>query len=238
MPGAKHASPGIEDHDGLGAGGNLGVQIGDHGVGGHIQHPVHQVGAVIHHRLDFAEMLRALAFHHVGRQRPGAAGKANQRHAAVQCRTDGAHPIHDITQFFFRIGRGQFGDVRLGADRALEMRAFALREIQPQPHGVRHGQDVGKQNGRVQRETLQRLQGHFTGQFRIFAQRQKTARLGAGGAVFGQITARLAHQPDGRGVHRLTPQGAQQTVIVEIVHKKPMSGIWMRAGRRIGALAI
>ncbi len=61
----------------------------------------------------------------------------------------------------------------------------------------------------------QRLQGDFAGQFRGLAETHETTGTGAGRAVFRQIAAGLAHQPDRRNVHWLSAQGAQQAVIVE-----------------------
>ncbi len=43
----------------------------------------------------------------------------------------------------------------------------------------------------------------------------KLPALRAGGAVFRQIAAGLAHDPDGRGVDGLAAQGAQQAVVFQ-----------------------
>ncbi len=99
--------------------------------------------------------------------------------------------------------------------RTGELWTLAVAERQAQAHGVGDGQDVREQDGGVQRETGQRLQRDFTGQFRGLAEAHEVAGAGAGGAVFRQIAARLAHQPDRCDIDRLSAQGAQQAVIVE-----------------------
>src|SRR5207342_2923209 len=101
------------------------------------------------------------------------------------------------------------------ADRALELGAFALDEVQAQAHGVGHGEDVGEQDRGVEREAAQRLQRDFAGEFRGLGHRQEAAGLGARGAVLGQVAAGLAHQPDRGAVDGLTAQGAEETIVFQ-----------------------
>jgi hypothetical protein len=68
----------------------------------------------------------------------------------------------------------------------LAKRALALGEGQAQAHGVGHGQDVAEQDGRVQREALQRLQRDFGGVVHIGGQAHEAAGLGAGGRYSGR----------------------------------------------------
>ena len=89
------------------------------------------------------------------------------------------------------------------AQRALELRPLALGEVQTQAHRIRHRQDIGKQDRRIQIEARQRLQGHFARQLRVLAQLQEAARTTPCFVVFGQITSRLTHQPDWGVLHRL-----------------------------------
>ena len=118
-------------------------------------------------------------------------------------------------------------DGRLVAQRVREARAFALGEGQAQAHRVGHGEDVGEQDRRVQRETAQRLQGDFAGQFRGLGHGQEAAGGGAAGAVLGQVAAGLAHQPDGGAVHGLAAQGAQQAVVGKrFGHGQPRMREW------------
>src|SRR5207248_1866885 len=84
------------------------------------------------------------------------------------------------------------------------------------PHGIRNRENVGKEDGRIQRETLERLQSDFGGKRGRLRQREKASRLGARGVVFGQVAARLAHEPDRSVVGRLQSERAQQRVVLQI----------------------
>src|SRR6185369_13550972 len=69
------SAPGVEDHHGLRAGVDLGVQVVRYRTGVHVQDVVHQVRARVHHLLDGVEFARTLAFDHIAGQRPRAAGE-------------------------------------------------------------------------------------------------------------------------------------------------------------------
>ena len=126
-----------------------------------------QIGTLVEHGLDGAEIVaRAAAFHHVAGQRVRAAGKADQRHAAGQRTPDFADRIHHIAQLRIRIGHRQIADRPFVAQRPLELRTFAFGEVQAQAHRVGDGEDVGKQDRRIEFEARQRLQRHLAGQCR------------------------------------------------------------------------
>ena len=213
-PICQHAAPAVEHHHGLCAGINLRIQIGGHAVGIDGQNAVQQVWSRVEQRLDGAEISARCALHHVARQRPGAAGKADQRHPSGQRLADAAHGVEHIAQAI-QVGNGQPCDVGLGAHGAGELGAFAFSEGQAQTHGIGHGEDVAEQNGRIQRITLQRLQGGFGGQVWRGGQSHETACAGAQGAVFGKMTAGLAHEPDGCLVHRQAHAGPQEAVVAQ-----------------------
>ncbi len=212
---AQQAAPGVEHHQRLRAGGGLGDQVGGDGLRQRIQQSVGQGRLVPAHGLERGEIARAMALDHVAGQRPRAAREADQRHAAMQFAADQAYGVHHIAQLAFHVGHAELVDVGLAAYRVCELRALALGKAQAQAHRVGDGEDVGEQDGRVQLEPLQRLQRHFAGEFRILRQRHEAAGAGAGGAVFGQVAAGLAHDPDRRGVGGLTAQGAQEAVVLQ-----------------------
>src|SRR5690606_34805940 len=58
-------------------------------------------------------------------------------------------------------------------------------------------EDVGKQNRRVEIEAMQRLQCNLGCKFGRKAEIEKASGSGANLAIFGQVTARLAHDPHG-----------------------------------------
>ncbi len=96
-----------------------------------------------------------------------------------------------------------------------EFRPFAIDEIQAEAHRVRHGQDVGKQDGGVERIAVDRLQRDFGGVIGIGGQPHEGAGALAGGAVFRQVAAGLAHQPQRRVVGRLAQAGAQEGIVLQ-----------------------
>ena len=195
----QNAAPGVEDHDRLGAGIDLGIQIVTDRVSSDREHGVHQVGALVEHGLDLTEVVAAATLDHVAGQRPGAAREPDQRHASIEGTPDGRHTVHDIAQFGIDIRHCQSTNRGFVAHRVAELRALALGEIQAEPHRIGDGEDVGKQNRGIKRIALERLKGHLAGELGRLAQGEETAGPLAGGVVFGEVAAGLAHQPD-RGV--------------------------------------
>ena len=209
------AAPGVEDLHRLGAVADLGVQVVGDRAGQLVEQGMGQLRAAVDHALEVAEVLAGAAFHHIGGERPGAAGETDQRHPAVQLPADGAHRAHHIVQITLRVRHRQRRDVLFGAHGLAEFRPLAGLEIQPQAHGVGDGEDVREQNRRVQRVTLQGLQGDLAGQFRVTAQVHEGTGFLAGGAVFGQVAAGLTHHPYRGAIHRLTGQGFQEAVVLQ-----------------------
>ena len=220
----QHAAPAVKHHHGLGTSLNLRVQVERHGVGVDGQDAVHQVGSAVHQAFDQTVVVRAAALHHVASQRPGAARETNQGHAAVQGFANTGDRIKHILQLV-HVWHRQRRHSGFIPHHFFKLGAFALCEGQAQTHGVWNGQDVGEQNGRVQRIAVQRLQGDFGGVVHIGGQAHEAARLGAGGAVLGQIPACLAHQPNGGVVGGLTQAGFEEAVVLErFIHAPIVAG--------------
>ena len=180
---------------------------------------MHGLRVVVEHGFGLAEVLRRAAFDHIGGQRPGAAGKADQWHAAIQLTANGAHGVHHITQILLWIGDRQRFDISHAADDFLETRAFAGFKIQALAHGVGDGQDVREQNRRIElRVTIQRLDGDLAGQLRVLHQLDEVTRFGAGSAVLRQVTTGLAHHPHRGDVDRLLEQSTKEAVVLQGGH--------------------
>jgi hypothetical protein len=178
-----------------------------------------------------------MALVHVGGQGPWAAGEADQRHAAVKLAADGADGVHHVAEVFLWVGDRQGFDIGEGADDFLETRAFAGLKVQALAHGVRDGEDVGEEDGRVQlRVAIQRLHRDFAGELRVHAQAHEVAGVGAAGAVFRQVATGLTHHPHRGDVHGLLEQGTKETVVLEGSHvgiRKKSAGIFSeRDGER------
>ena len=173
-----------------------------------------QIRPGVEQLLDGVVIGAAAALDHVASQRPGAARKADERCATLQGVARAAHGIKYIAQAL-HIGHGQAGHIVFMPHGVGELRAFALLKRQAQPHGIGHRQNVAEQNGGIQRVTLQRLQRGFGRQLRVACQRHETACLCAQGAVFGQVTPGLAHEPNGGVSGGLALAGAQEGVVAQ-----------------------
>ena len=212
--GRQHAAPSVEDHEHLGSRIGLGPQAGVYRIG---QHPEQAVGGtrlLVQEPFRMHETPRRPAFDHVRRERPRAAGKADQRHPTVQLGPQETYRVAHVTQLSFGIRCGQSFDVAAGAHRPFEARPLPFDEVQPEAHRVRYRQDVGKQDRGVETKTTQGLQGDLAGQLRRAAQREERAGLGARLAVLGQVTSRLAHQPYRSAVDGTPGDRPQQTIAI------------------------
>ena len=88
---------------------------------------------------------------------------------------------------------------------------FAGTEADAEPHGERHHENVGEHDGRVERVAIERLERGARRQFRVLAHVPE-AVLGAQCAIARQITAGLAHEPDGGPVERIAAQRREESL--------------------------
>ena len=212
LPG-EAAAPAVKEHHCLRARFDLCQQVGSDGARQFVEQEVQGARLLVEQGFGGGEVAACLAFDHVGGKRPRAASEADERHAAVQFAPDEAHRLHDVAEVVVHVGDGQGLYVGEAAHRAGKRRAFAGDEGEPQPHRVGDGQDVGKEDGGVQAEARQRLQGDFAGEIGRLAEGHKLSRRLARGAVFGQVTPGLAHHPDGGSRDGFAAQHAQQQVV-------------------------
>src|SRR5690554_3729756 len=210
----KYAAPAVEDHDGLCAGLNLRIQILHRGVCVDLQDAVRQVGARVQHAFDQPVVVGTLAFHHVAGDGEGAAREPDEGYAAVEFTANETHRLEHVLEAA-HIGHRKLANVVFVAYGMRESRALAGHEIEAEPHGVGHGEDIGKQDGGVELEAVQRLQRDFARVFAILGQPHEGTRARTGFVVFRQVPAGLTHHPDGSVRHRLTHQGAQKDVVLQ-----------------------
>ena len=93
---------------------------------------------------------------------------------------------------------------------------------------MRNREDVRKQNGGVERKSIDGLQSDFARDLGIGAHLEKAAGPLPRRAVFRQIAARLAHQPNRPARRRFPQQGAQQQIVLEGRRVMPVSGSFSR----------
>ena len=94
---------GVHQHHGLGTGLDLRVQVGCNCLAEHLEQVMQQLGTAVEHFLDQLAVARRAAFHHVARQRPGAAGQPQHRHVAINL---AAHLRNRLVNRLQGAGRG------------------------------------------------------------------------------------------------------------------------------------
>src|SRR3989449_3521001 len=175
-------------------------------------------------------VVAARAFDHVASERERAAGKADQRPPPGERAPYFAPRIEHVAELGRGVGRRKLADRRLVAQRPFEARPFAFAEGEPEAHGVGKGEDVGKQDRRIERKTLERLQRDLGRQRRRPDELEEAAGPRARSVVLGKIAACLAHQPY-RGVLRLlASERPQQRVVLQTsfpmyVHSPAVTGV-------------
>ena len=93
--------------------------------------------------------------------------------------------------------------------------ALTLDKVQAKAQRIWNGQNVGKQDGRIETISIDGLQGYLASQLRCFAEVEKVSRLFAGGVVLRQVPASLAHEPDWGALNRLTFKRPQEEVVLK-----------------------
>ena len=211
----QDAAPGIEQHHGLRAGGDLRVQIQNRRLGEKIEQAMQFPRRFVHHSLDLAEGLAAAAFDHVRSHGPRAAREADQGHPPAQFAAHQGDRVDHVLEFPPGVGHDEPIDVGRRADRVLEPGTFAGLEFQPQVHRMRNRENVREQDGGIERKSVDGLQGDLARDLGVGAHLEKAAGPLPRRAVFRQIAARLAHEPNRPARRRFAQQGAQQQIVGE-----------------------
>ena len=198
--GRQHAGPGIEDLQHVRAGLELSHQILDRILDQHIDDFCKRVRMPIRHHPRRRLIGRAVSGHHVGRNRPRRAAKSDQRDVRIELAPHPAQCLIDRLELC-EIRRARQRRDLVGRIQRIELWAFADLEPHRAAERIRDHQNVGEDDRGIEVEAADRLQRHFSGEFRRETQVEKAAGLGADFAILRQIAAGLAHHPDRR--HRL-----------------------------------
>jgi len=207
----QQAAPGVEQLHRIRARVHLREQQFRHHVRDGGQRFARQRRVAMHERARFAKILAAAAFDAVGEQRERCARETEDAVASVQRllqMRNGAWQIvdalHDPVELPGVVVRGT-------AQRPRNARAFTRSEAHTQAHRQRHDQDVGENDGRVERVAIQRFERGARGQLGRLADVPETV-LRTQCAIARQIAAGLAHEPDGGSVERVTAQRREETL--------------------------
>ncbi len=152
-------------------------------------------GIAIGEPARLALLAAALPGDHIGRDGPGAAGKAEERGFGRQVRRDPADGAIDRLEPLRRPSGGPpaHRDRRAWARAAGPSPASNHRSC---PSAQRHHQDVGEQDRAVEAEAADRLQRDLGRRLAVGGELEEAALLRPQRAIFGEIAPRLAHQPD------------------------------------------
>ena len=195
--GRQHAGPGVEDLQGVGAGSELRQQIFDRVLDQHVDDFRERLRMPVGHHPRRRLVGRAMAGDHVGRHRPWRAAEADQRDLWIE------RAAHDLQRLEHRRELAEIGVLRQRRDlggiiQRLEPRTLADLETHRTAERIGDHQDVGEDDRRIEAEPPDRLQRHLGGKFRVEAEIEEAAGLGAQLAIFRQIAAGLPHHPDRR----------------------------------------
>jgi hypothetical protein len=215
----QHAAPGVEDHERLRPGRGLRVQVRHRRPREFFQEAVQRRRIGRHQALRPREVPAAAALDHVGRDGPRRARESDQRHAPAQLAADQRDRVEHEAELPPDVRHRQRVHVRGAPHRALDARALAFREREPDAHRLRDHQDVGEEDRGVERETRERLQRDLAGELRVRGEPEEASRLCPRRAVLRQVAAGLPHDPDRRPVDRLARERAQQPVVRERRHR-------------------
>src|SRR5581483_4483590 len=193
----QNSRPGIENLQRFGARLELPDQIIRGCICQHIDQPRKAFWIAISQHARRRLVGRALACNHVSRHRPRRATKTNQRDVAWQsC-------LYRTNRRIDRRKRGVIDLEWQSFDRChvtqwFEARPFTFDEPHLASQGMRHHQDVGKQDRCIKSETSNGLQRHLCRIVRIEAEIEKRACFLSHSSVFGQIPSCLTHHPNRR----------------------------------------
>ncbi len=189
----QRSGPAVEQLHRLGPSVDLPAQIVDrHALDRHQQF-FERDRVAVRHSARIVLVAAALALHHIRRDGPRAASKAQHRDTGVNLR---AHLGDSVVN---RRKASRHGLQRI--ERAIEKGrrqagAFTGNKFQVLPHRIGHDQDIGKQDRPVEPETAQWLHSDLGSGIAIVDKVEKPPFCGTQCAVFGQIAARLPHHPE------------------------------------------
>src|SRR6185312_149555 len=149
------------------------------------------------------------AFDRVRREREGRAGKADERHAAGELALNLTDRRQHVRQLLARLEFLYAGEVVFGAQRPFDLRAFAFEKVERNAHRLERQQQIGKQDRRVDVDAPDGLESDGGSEIRSAADVEQGMPL-AERAILAHVSSRLAHEPDGRGVYRLSSTGLKE----------------------------
>ena len=152
------------------------------------------------------------AFDRVRGQREWRAGEADERDASPKSPLDLPNRLQHVGKRFARIKSSDPIEVCLAAQRAVNRRTFAVNEVERDAHRFEWQQQIGKQDRGVHLDAANGLERDFGGEIGGTAEVEEGVPL-AQRAIFAHVSARLAHEPDWRGINGLSPASLKESAV-------------------------
>ena len=206
------AAPRVEELDRIGAGADLHLAVVDDRGRDLLQERVEQRPVGVEEGLDADVVVRAAALDHVGGERPWRTGEAQQRALALELGFDASQGLADIVESRRDAGGIEAFHLRAGLEFEIHRNAAFLAELVTLAERLGDHEDVGEDDGRIEREAPERLQRDLGGEFRR-AHHFEEGVPGLQRAVLRQVAAGLAHDPDGRAVKRCAGGGGEEALV-------------------------
>lgn len=165
---------------------------------------------LVEHGSGTPEVRATAPFNEVAKEGPGGTGKAKEGMVGGGLPKLCDSGI-DVVQFIRDILPIQGGSILGATDGTLDFGTISGHKLETCANGVGDHQDVREDNGGVQVEAPEGLEGGFGTQCGGPDQFKK-GTVATQFAVFGQKAARLSHQPDGIVVGVLALEGGEGTL--------------------------
>ena len=120
--------------------------------------------------------------------------------------------VEHVAERLARLEGAHAIDVGRVTDRVRDRRAFALDEIEVEPHRRERQQQIGKEDRGVDLDHVHRLQRDGDGELGMAADLEQGIAL-AQRAILRHVAAGLAHEPDRRGVDGLASAGSKEAIV-------------------------
>ena len=205
ISGIEHADPRVEQLHRVNARLDLRVQVISNDRSQPLAEAMPRIRVAVHQRFGAREVVRVAALDRIRREGKRRSRKPDQRNTTCKLVLDQLDGLEDVGQRNPGVERLQTVDVGGRADGVLDLRAFALNEIEGKSHRLERQQQIGKQDGCVHLDAADRLQSDFCGEIGRSTDLEQRMSL-AQRPVLRHVAPRLSHEPD-RALRQLALAG-------------------------------
>src|SRR5690348_9400459 len=204
----EFTAPRVKKLNGSRAGGDLGAEIRNRGLGDTRQKLAERSRLRVKETLSGGKAVFRAALDHIAGECPWRGGESENGYVRANLADEAANGFHEEAGFGLGVEAVEFLDVSGGA-HGLRKVGTSIAELERQPHSFGDDQDIGENDNGVDTETSEGLKGNLDGEIGRLADFQE-GMLRAEFAVFGEIAASLAHHPDRNTRHGFAPASPQE----------------------------